>query len=185
MALDTGQTRVAGTGTIYIGAYGVALPSSYNSALPSANYTDLGYTSEDGITFTDEPTIDKKMAWQSYYAIRIIETSRMAKIAFDLAQWNTATLKLAAGGGTVAAAGGGSKFSPHAAGTIAEWTAVCDITDGSVTDRYVFPRCMVVSNLETNLNRADLALLPVELEVIGEDGVLPWIMYSSDTSAFV
>ena len=46
---------------------------------------------------------------------------------------------------------------------------VIDIVDGAITDRYVIPRCLVTSALETNLHRGDLALLPVEVEAIGED----------------
>ena len=184
MAKDSGETRVAGTGSIYVAPYGTALPSSYSSTIPSS-YSELGFTDEDGVTFKDEPTIDRKNAWQSFYPVRILETARMASAAFKLEQWNTATAKLAAGGGTVTTAGSGKKFTPHAAGTVSEWSLVIDIVDGAITDRYVIPRCLVTSALETNLNRGDLALLPVEVEAIGEDGVDPWYMFTSDTTAFV
>ncbi len=185
MANDSGQTRVAGTGVVYVAPYtaGMTLPSSYNSTLPSA-FTNLGYTDEDGVTFTDEPTIDRKGAWQSFYPVRILETARMAKLAFNLEQWNADTLKLAAGGGTVATAGSGSKFTPHAAGSVSEWAVVVDVTDGAISDRWVLPRALVVSSLETQLNRSDLSVLPVELEAIGEDGVNPWNWYSSDATSF-
>jgi hypothetical protein len=183
MAKDSGQTRVAGTGSVYIAPYGAALPSAYNAPLPSA-YVELGYTTEEGVTFTDEPTIDRKGSWQSFYPTRILETARMAKVAFDLEQWNTDTLTVAAGGGTVSAAGSGIKFTPHAAGSVSEWTVVVDVTDGTISDRWVLPRALVVSALETQLNRADLAVMPVELEAIGEDGVNPWEFYSSDTTSF-
>lgn len=183
MAKDTSETRVAGTGSVYIAAFGATLPSAYNGPIDAA-FVELGYTDEDGVTFTDEPSIEKKQAWQSFYPVRIIETARMAMAAFNLEQWNGDTLALAAGGGTVSTAGSGSKFTPHQAGTVSEWSLVIDITDGAITDRYVVPKCIVTSSLETNLNRSDLALLPVELEAIGEDGVDPWFMFTSDTTAF-
>lgn len=184
MSKDSSETRVAGTGTVYVSTYGAAaLPSSYNSPLPSA-YFDLGYTDEDGVTFRDEPTIEKKGAWQSFYPVRIIETARMAEAEFALEQWNTNTLKLAAGGGTVTSAGSGSKFTPHAAGTVTEFTVVIDRVDGSITDRFVIPRCMVTSALETNSTKDDLSLLPVTVEAIGIDGADPWFLFSSDTGSF-
>jgi len=183
MAKDTAQTRVAGTGSVYMAPAGTTLPSSYNGPI-NASFIELGYTDEDGVTFTDSPTIDRKGAWQSFYPVRIIETARMAKAAFNLEQWNTNTLRAASGGGTVTTAGSGAKFAPHAAGTITEWSLVIDITDGSITDRYVVPTCIVVSDLETNLNRSDLAVLPVELEAIGEAGVDPWYLFTSDTTSF-
>lgn len=183
MAKNAEETRVAGTGSIYIAAHGAAIPSSWDDAIPSA-YAELGYTNEDGVTFKDEPTIDRKTAWQSFYPIRILETARMASAAFSLEQWNADTLKVAAGGGTVSTAGTGSKFTPHAAGTVAEWTVIIDIVDGTITDRYVIPKAMTVSGLETALNRTDLAELPVELEALGVDGDDPWYMYTSDTTAF-
>jgi len=185
-AKDTAETRVAGTGSVYIAAYSDVssnLPSAHDSTLDT-DYIELGYTTEDGVTFTDEPTIERKQAWQAFYPIRILETARMAKAAFALEQWNTKALRTAGGGGAVAAAGTGRKFTPHAAGTVTEWSLVIDITDGTITDRYVIPKCITTSSLETNLTRTDLAELPVELEALGEDGVDPWFLFTSDTTAF-
>ena len=170
MAKDTAETRVAGTGSVYIGAYGSPLPSAYNGPVDAA-FVELGYTDEDGVTFTDEPSIEKKQAWQSFYPVRIIETARMAMAAFNLEQWNSDTLALAAGGEREVDDGQGDGDEVLNA-------------DGTITDRYVIPKCIVTSSLETNLNRSDLALLPVELEAIGEDGVDPWFMFTSDTTAF-
>lgn len=182
-AKDTGETRVAGTGSIYLAPYGTALPSSYNATL-NASFVELGYTDEDGVTFTDEPTIERKGAWQSFYPVRILETARMAKLSAKLEQWNTDTLRAASGGGTVTTAGSGAKFTPHAAGTVTRWSAVVDVVDGDITDRYVIPQCMTTSTLETNLRRSDLSLLPFDLEAIGEENVDPWYMFTSDTTAF-
>lgn len=183
MSKDSGETRVAGTGSIYVAPYGVALPSSWDSALPSA-YAELGFTDEDGVTFTDEPTIERKRAWQSFYPIRILETARMAAIECNLLQWNSDTLKVASGGGTVSTAGTGRKFTPHAAGSVSEWSVVVDVTDGTIHDRWVLPKALVVSTLETTLNRDDMSVMPLELEAIGEDGVNPWEFYTDDTTAF-
>ena len=108
----------------------------------------------------------------------------MAKVGFDLEQWNTDALRVASGGGTVVTAGTGVKFTPHAAGTISEWVVVVDITDGDITDRYVITKVMTTSSFETQLTRTELSTLPAELEAIGEDGVDPWFMFSSDTDAF-
>jgi hypothetical protein len=183
MSKNPEELRVAGNGSIYIAAYGAELPSAWDSTLPSA-YTELGYTDEDGVTFTDEPTIERKGAWQSFYPVRILETARMAKAAANLEQWNANTLKTAAGGGSVAAAGTGSKFSPHTPGQVSEWTVVIEVIDGDITDRYVIPKCITTSTLEANLNRTDLALLPIELEAIGLDGEDPWFLLTSDATAF-
>jgi hypothetical protein len=183
MSKDAEETRVAGTGTIYIAAYGASFPSAWDAAIPSA-YADLGYTNEDGVTFTDEPTIERKGAWQSFYPIRILETARMAKAAFALVQWNRSALKAAAGGGTVEAAGTGSKFTPHEAGTVTEWSVIVEVVDGDITDRYIIPKCITTSSLETKLNRTELAELPVELEAIGIDGEDPWYLLTSDATAF-
>ena len=86
MSKDSGETRVAGTGSIYVAAYDAALPSSFDSTIPSA-YAELGFTDEDGVTFTDEPSIDRKRAWQSFHPIRILETDRTAMIA-AISTWN-------------------------------------------------------------------------------------------------
>ena len=185
-AKDTAETRVAGTGSVYIAAYAdvsSALPTAHDSTLDAA-FVELGYTDEDGVTFKDEPTIERRGAWQSYYPVRILETARMAMASFLLEQWNTKTLRVSTGGGSVADAGTGRKFTPHAPGSPTVWTLVVDITDGTITDRYVVPQCMAVNAFETNLTRTDLAKLPVELEAIGADGVDPWFMFTSDATAF-
>jgi len=185
-AKDTGETRVAGTFDVHIALASTAasaLPSSFDSALDAA-FVELGYTNEDGVTFTDEPTIERKRASQSFYPVRILETARMAKIALALLQWNSDALRAAGGGGTVADAGTGKKFTPHAAGTILEWAIVLTVTDGSTVDRWVLPKASTVSSLETQLNRTELSELPAEFEVIGEDGVDPWNYYTNDTTAF-
>lgn len=186
-AKDTAETRVAGTGSIYIAAAAdvaaSALPSSFDSTLDSA-FVELGYTDEDGVTFVDEPTIERRGAWQSFYPVRILETARMAKLSFLLEQWNTATLRVGTGGGTVTTAGTGRKFTPHAAGTVTQWVMVVDITDGNIRDRYVIPNCISVNSFETQLTRTELAKIPAELEALGEDGVDPWYMFTNDTTAF-
>lgn len=180
---DTSETRVAGTGSVYIAPFGTVLPSAHNGPLNAA-FVELGYTDEDGVTFTDEPSIEKKGAWQSFYPVRILETARMAKASMKLEQWNTDTLRAASGGGTVTTAGTGAKFTPHAAGTVTEWSLVIDVVDGDITDRYVITKCVTTSTLESNLRRSELALLPFDVEAIGEDGADPWYMFTSDTTAF-
>ena len=175
---------VAGTGTVYVATYGATLPTAVDQSLASATWTDLGYTNEDGITFTDEPTIERKNAWQSFFPVRIIETARMAKAEGALLQWEKDAFKLVAGGGSVAAAGSGTKFSPHAAGTISEWSFVVDIADGDDNYRFVIGRGMVTSAFETNLNRTDLSELPFVLEAIGVENVDPWFLLTDDTTSF-
>lgn len=182
-AKDTDEIVVAGTGSIFIATYGAALPSSYDSTLPSA-YIELGYTDEDGVTFRDEPTIEKRRAWQSFYPVRILETERMAEVSFNLLQWNTKAFEVAAGGGTAASAGTGKQFTPKAAGTVSEWTVVIAASDGTRDYRIVIPRCMTTSALETQLSRTDMSRLPATLEAIGVDGAAPWTLYSDDTAAF-
>ena len=48
----------------------------------------------------------------------------------------------------------------------------------------MLPKAIVVSSLETTLNRNDMSVMPLELEVIGEEGVNPWEFYTNDTTAF-
>ena len=177
------EVVVGATGKIYVGPTSATAPTNINSPLVTP-WVELGFVSEDGAKLTDAKTIENIGAWQSFYPVRILETARMAKAAFALEQWNTATLSLAAGGGTVSTAGTGKKFTPHAAGTISEWSIVIDLTDGAITDRFVIPKCMVTSALESQHNRTDLALMPVEVEAIGVNGVDAWLFYSNATTAF-
>lgn len=179
MSLDAAELTVGANGSINIASYGTTLPTDIDEAL-HADFLELGYVTEDGVTFKDGKTIEGKKAWQSFYDVRKIVTARDAMVKFTLEQWNRFTVILAFGGGAVTDTANGVKYEPPNPEDIDERSAVIAWTDGDKDYRIVIPKCIVADDVETNLKRTDLALLPITLGVIGVDGFKPWTFLTND-----
>lgn len=151
---------VAGTGKVWVAATTATMPTDATTAL-AAGWTDLGYTSEDGVTFTDSKDIADVGAWQSFYPVRKIVTGKQATVAFALRQWNKDTVPLAFGGGTISAAGAGKKYTPPSPDTIDSRAIVIEWTDGTKHYRLLVPNGLVQEAVETNLTRTAAGDLPI------------------------
>lgn len=184
MAKSTSQIVVAGTGSILVAP--VATVAPVDVATPwAAAWIDLGYTNEDGVTFTDEKTVEDIMLWQLFYPGRTIVTARNSTAAFSLAQWNKDTVPLAFGGGTITTTPGPPahyRYSPPAPGTVDERALGIEIVDGSVIKRFIIPRCVVSEAVETNLVKSTAANLPITVKALGTDGVDPWYFRSNSAA---
>lgn len=103
--LNTGQIRVAGTGSIWKAPVGTAIPVDSVAAWGSG-FVNLGYA-KAGFTVTPSLKTTPVMGWQSTNVLRMIATELTRKYAFELQQTNADTLAMA-WGGTVAAVSGTS-----------------------------------------------------------------------------
>lgn len=180
MAQDTGQIRVAANGQVRVADVGATLPANIDAAY-SVAWTDLGFTSEDGVTFTDGKSIENIPVWQLFYPARRIVTERDATLAFVLRQWSGDTVQLAFGGGALTQDGAGQyRYVPPAPETIDERALAIDWQDGTINYRLLIPRGMVTENVETNLVRTAAADLPITFGIIGDETEDPWILLTDD-----
>lgn len=181
---DSTELVVAGSGQVYVAPVGTALPTAYNTALNAA-FTGLGYHTEDGVGFTDAKEIKKYMAWQRQEAVRADVTARTRSVKFSLEQWNETNVVLAFGGGQIVAAGGGYRYDfPEAGDAIDERAMVIDCNDGSTVHRFVIARGYVTEDVETQMQRDELAVLPITFEVLTPDAGRS-INYFTNSSGFV
>lgn len=181
---NANEVVVGANGQIYVGPVGTAAPTDSDSAL-HANFIELGYTSEDGVTVTDSKDIENVEAWQSFYAIRKIVTGREFTVAFALRQWNEHTVKLAFGGGTVANNGAGEfSYTPPDPEDLDERAVVIDWQDDDKNYRLYVPKAIVTDNVETNLTRASAADLPITLSAVPEGTNAIYTLFTDDP-AFV
>jgi hypothetical protein len=184
VALDADQIRIAGSGHIYVGAVGATAPTDLTTAWDTDDWTELGFTNEDGVTVSDSRELQDITVWQLMYPARKIITGRNFTVAFNLRQWNRATLVLAFGGGTITTTGTGASavhtYTPPAAEFIDRRSLGVEWSDGSVIYRLIVPRGMVTEDVETALQRGDAAELPITFAVEGEDGVQPYTLLSND-----
>lgn len=181
MTKNADQVVVAANGSIYVGELGATAPATIDAAIDPAEWIDLGYANDDGVTFSDGKDTEDINAWQSFYALRRIVTAKEGSLQFNLLQWNGATVRLAFGGGTVTEdAAGEYRYEPPDPGVIDERAAIIEWVDGDRNYRLIVPRSMVSETVETNLTKSDAGELPITLSVLGQEGVKPWYLLTDD-----
>lgn len=171
---------VAGNGTVRVAPVGTTQPTT-PTATPAAGWLDLGYVSEDGVTFTDSKDIEDVNAWQSFYPVRKIITGKNAQLSFDLREWDERTTSLAFGGTVTNPSAGVWKLVPAAAGTLDLRAMMIDWQDGSKNYRLIVPRGLVVEEVETNLTRTGSAVLPITFAAVPvSTAVDPYLLLTDD-----
>lgn len=128
-------------------------------------FMEVGYVSEDGVTFTNGQDIEDILAWQSFYPVRKVVTGKSTSVQFAMRQWNEITVKLAFGGGEIDVNSGVSIYVPPAPDTLDERAMVVEWEDGDDTYRLVLPRGLVTGEVESNVVRSAAADLPVSFDV--------------------
>lgn len=181
MAKDADQIVVAASGSVYVAPVGTTVQTDPAVAL-STTFRELGYVTEEGVTFSDAPDIESIMAWQKATAVREIVTGRSRSASFSLEQWNDATFPLAFGGGAWSDEGSGVyKFSPPGENdALDEKCLVVDWADGDRNFRFVAYKGSVTEGVETQLTRSGAAVLPIKFDILANDSGNDWEIYSDD-----
>lgn len=175
---DASETIVASGGEVYAAPLGTALPTTTVGALNAA-FVGLGYTTEDGVSFSVNRTTEDINAWQSFDPIRTLMTSREVQASFGLQQWNEDTVPLAFGGGTVSGTSPNFKYEPpDPEAGVDERALIIDTVDGTVHTRIIFPRGLVVEAVETQFQRGATAVLPITFKALKPDGRKLFTIYS-------
>lgn len=165
MSLDATEAVVAGSGHIYVAAEGTPLPDDL-AALTSP-WVELGYTTEDGVTFNLARSTSDINAWQAADPIRVVETSRAITVAAVLRQFaNPDNLDAAFGGGTFTPGPTFGTYVLPGAGENTVRVLVVDAIDGDVTVRFVYDRVQQMADIQSQLQRGDTVNLPLEYKVL-------------------
>lgn len=183
--MNAEQIAVAASGHISVAPIGTTLPTDPTAALDDA-FVDLGYVTEDGVTFTAEPTVEDINAWQSATPVRRLVTARALTVTWQGLEWNKDTFALAFGGGTwTEPTSGVYQYDPPAdTDALAEYALVIDAADGDKNYRWIVKRGNVTDAVETNLVRSGAALLPVTFSALTPDGEDTAWLFLTDDAAF-
>jgi hypothetical protein len=179
---DAHEIVVAGGGAVFVAPVNTTMPTNPTTAL-NASFRELGYHTEDGVTFRDVPTTEGIRAWQSYYDVRRFTTAREASIGMTLHQWNEDTFALYFGGGTTTSpVAGVYKFEPPEPGADPYQRAVViEFSDGSDRNfRICAPTVELQESTEVTLNKGASAGLALTLTVLGSDTTAAWWMLTDD-----
>lgn len=189
MGVDASEVVVGANGRVLVAAADdvseSGMPDDVDSEL-SGDWTEVGYVSEDGITFKAGQTVDDIPAWQSFYPIRKVVTAKTAGCEFVMRQWNAFNLILAFGGGSIDDSTGDSVYIPAAPGELDERAICIEWVDGEDIYRLVFPRGMVTGEVSSNVVRTKAADLPISFEVTpegeaesGDLSTQPWYLITN------
>lgn len=101
---NSAEIRVAGVGKLYVAKVGTAAPAfSGDSAADWSTWTDLGFTTGDGVTFSKKDKLEAIDSWQSVSPVHYIYSARDLSLKFSMLQFNEDTLPFFMGGGKVEA----------------------------------------------------------------------------------
>ncbi|MFE9820260.1 MULTISPECIES: phage tail protein [unclassified Streptomyces] len=180
---NSSEIRVAGTGRILVADINAPLPAAFSDD-PSADWgvewTDLGYTSTDGVTFSKKDKLDPVETWQSISPARFIYADRDLTLKFSMLQFNEDTLPFFLGGAKEGIRRDTTKpdivqFDVPDGPTFDERALGLEFTDGTaVTYRFVIPRGQVTATDDIKLARKAAAMLGVTFTALspGNDQAL-------------
>lgn len=164
---DAQNVVVAGTGAVYVAPEGTALPTTLTD--PLSPWLDIGYISEDGVTFTFAREQEDVMAWQVSTPVRVLVTNEPITIEYELEQFDRDTVLLAFRGGDFAGTAAPYTYTPPDAGSSDVRALTIDAVDGDYTFRFTFPRVQISDDVTTQLVRSDIMRLPLTFSVLAAD----------------
>lgn len=186
MSQDAAELHVASDGAVYAGVVGTSMPATPTTD-PNAAFFDLGYMTEDGVTFTNTPTVEDINAWQAPDPIRRLVTTRSLTAAFNAEQVNQENFVVAFGGGTwTSPAAGVYQYDPPAPNdALQELALLIRSQDGSKNNQYEIFRGNVTEAVETQLQRSAPQTLPVTFSALTPaSGGASWRFKTDDSHAF-
>lgn len=185
--MDASQIVVAGPALVAVAPVGTSLPADESADLNGA-FTELGYTTDDGVGFTFEQTIEDIGAQQTPDPVRRIVTARSLSTNYSGMQWNRDTFALAFGGGKWTEPGNSGTFRydpPSDEDNLAEYSQVITWNDGDRIFRLVIERGNVAEATETTLARTAASVLPTTFQAMKPtDGTSSSWYFLGDDTAF-
>lgn len=165
LAQTAAETVVAAGGGVYVAAAETVKPATPTTA-PGGSFSNVGYLTEDGVTFAFGDNQEEMGAWQAALAIRRMRNGQTFTMNVSLRQWNDLTLPVAFGGGAVSGAGPYTYSFPDPTDAIVEREWLIRWNDGTRNFQLWVPRIVVSDPTEVQLQRAGNADLPLSLAAL-------------------
>lgn len=181
MSLEASEVAVAATGHIWRAAVGTAFPTNISTAVSETAWTELGYTTTEGVRFSFGREVKEVDAWQTRDTLRVITTATPREIAFDFQQFNQNTWATALGGGTWSGSTPNWEYTPPDDDDVDEMALIIEAVDGSDSYRWCFRKVANMSGVDFALTRENPIILPVSVKVMAADGgVRPFLFQTND-----
>ena len=182
---DAKKIVVAQRGSVYIGPVGTVVADDPDVAVPGT-FTELGYTTTDGVTFGASADVTEIEAWPSSTAVRRIVTGRGVTSSFTLEEWSDTNFALAFGGGEWHVNDDRAVYNPPAdEDALAEYQLIVDFRDGAKKGRLQIFRGNVADSVETTLSRTGASVLPITFTGLTPDGESRAWKFASNDPALI
>jgi hypothetical protein len=132
MALDAENVVVGITGKVYVGATTATAPGSSTETL--TGFTDLGYVSADGVTFSNDRSTNQIRAWQNADLVREVVTEGTTTYQFTLMETKQSVIETYFGGEMI-----NGKLQVVPTSTGGRKSFVIDVVDGDKAIRHYVP----------------------------------------------
>lgn len=157
---------MVGPGQLYIAPLGTDEPTDLTTAWDS-DWVPLGYTHE-GSEFSIENSFGDVMVAEELEPVLILQTQRLIKVTFEMAEITAENLRIAFNGGTITTNTGYVTFTPPPAGDATPVMLGWQADDGGA--RWVFRKCIQTGNVTiANRKAPDKATIPVEFRCMRPD----------------
>jgi hypothetical protein len=186
MSQDAAELHVGASGSVSAAPVGTTIPTT-PTASPDAAFIDLGYMTEDGVTFSSTPTVEDINAWQSPDPIRRLVTTRTLTAAFNAQQVNQENFLVAFGGGTWSSPSAGvyKYVPPAAADALQELALLVRSADGTKNNQYGIYRGNITEAVESQIVRSAPQTLPITFSALTPTGGgASWEFLTDDAYAF-
>lgn len=183
MALDASEVVVGANGRVYVAPADatISFPDDVADTIDT-DFVEVGYISEEGVTFRVGQDVADIGAWQSFYPLRKVVTGKTTGVEFAMKQWNAHNAAFAFGGGEF----NGNVFTPAEPGVLDERAMIVEWEDGNDVFMLVLPRGLVTGEVTTTIVRNESADLPVSFEITpqgaaesGDLSTQPWYFISN------
>lgn len=175
MTLLSGDIRLAPFGHVYVAAVGSAIPA--NVSLPfSASWTELGYVTEDGVSFTPSVDINDINAWQSKVPVKQSLTGINFDVKFSLMQTTQKASSLFFFGQPWTVAAPNARMTVSSSPQLDERALAVEYTDdeGSL-NRIILPRALVTDREDLTLNRSDAVTWGLTFKALDYNGTVIYV----------
>lgn len=171
MSLNADNVVVGITGKVYVGATTATAPTSSTETL--TGFTELGYVSADGITYTTDRSTNQIRAWQNADLVREVVTEGTVTYGFTLLESTEAAIEAYFGGSMV-----NGKISVVPTSTGGRKSFVFDVVDGAKAIRHYVPSGEILSVEAQQIQNGEAVTYGITVTAYAKDGRTNDVFYS-------